>query len=115
MLSDENKRREYDQFGKSFSDSSYQGGHHGFSFNFDDFYKKFNDYSSFRFKSGGSRHAHQGRGRNGGFSFFDDLFSDFDAEEEGFFHSFGSHDSFFSGEFRNDINMHSKFFSSSGK
>ena len=117
VLSDEKKRMEYDQFGKSaFTDSKYGGGHHGFHFNFDDFYKKFDEFSSFHFKTGGSRHAHRNNAKSRTHAFFDDLFFDDDNagdEFDSFYDSFGSHDSFFSSHFKTDINSESQFFSSS--
>lgn len=116
VLSDESKRKEYDQFGKS-AFSNGQGGQ-GFRFNFDDFFKNFDEFSSFRFKTGGSRHRNHARSKT--HAFFDDLFSDFDNDEDmfsspfgGFHDSFGSHDSFFSNHFRSDVHSESQFFSSS--
>lgn len=123
VLSDENKRREYDQFGKSaFGDGK---GGQGFSFKFNDFFKEFDKYSSFHFKTGNSRHHHN-HGRDKMHAFFDDLFSDFnDGFEESdfgggqfghFYDSFGSHDSYFaSNHFETDMNSGSQFYSSSSK
>jgi len=119
VLSDEKKRSEYDQFGKSaFKDSTHGGNHYGFNFNFDDFYKNFDEFSSFRFKSSGSRNAHRNHAGSRTHAFFDDLFSDFNDDDHydefgSFFDSFGSQDSFFSSHFKTDIDTESQFFSSS--
>ncbi|XP_054719995.1 dnaJ homolog subfamily B member 9-like [Uloborus diversus] len=109
VLSDEDKRKQYDKFGKSAFESNNGGGfHQGFQFNFNDFYKQFDDFAGFHFKTSGSR----GNRRKHGFSFFDfdDLFSDFEPEEEsdfqgfgGFQDFFGSQDSFFGTHFRGDV------------
>jgi len=101
VLSDENKRRQYDQFGKQ-GQSFGRGGGTGFNFNFDDFFKKFDEFSSFKFKAGGG-FGDRNKKNGGRFSFFSNLFDDEDADEElGDF--FGNRDSFFSSHFSKDIN-----------
>ncbi|GFU22463.1 dnaJ homolog subfamily B member 9 [Nephila pilipes] len=115
VLSDEQKRREYDQVGRS----SFRNGGGGFNFNYHEF---FNSFDSFTSRSRGNR-------RKGGFgSFssshffnFDDLFDDFETEEGfgGFFGDmFGSQDSFFGSHFGdgdiNKVRTEQKVFSSSG-
>ena len=86
MLSDEKKRRQYDQFGEEGLKG--EGGFRGGSFNFDDFFKDFN------FGNFGRGHGNK---RGGGFKFsfggggFDDFFNmgddddDYYEEEEGGF------------------------------
>ncbi|XP_035224979.1 dnaJ homolog subfamily B member 9-like [Stegodyphus dumicola] len=125
VLSDEEKRREYDQFGRSVFRNAGQGGsHQGFNFNFNDFFRKFDEFSSFK-----SRSSSRTGGGSGGFSFsfggdnsffnFEDLFSDFEPEEEqfGFHDFFGSQDSFFGTHFQRggsrQVHTHSQTYSSS--
>ncbi|CAL1265660.1 unnamed protein product [Larinioides sclopetarius] len=120
VLSDEKKRREYDQMGSS----PFQGGgngHHGFHFNMNEFFSKFDAFAS---RSHGSRRK-SGFGSFSGNNFFnfDDLFSDFEPEEEegfGFFGDFfGNQNSFFGDHFganhdMPNIRSHHKVFSSTG-
>lgn len=80
VLSNEEKRRQYDQYGENFDSNG--GGSNGFDFNFDDFFKGFDNFFD---------HRHSGHaGDNSGFKFsfnqgfnFDDLFSDDDFESDG--------------------------------
>ncbi|KAF8782719.1 DnaJ subfamily B member 9 like protein [Argiope bruennichi] len=120
VLSDENKRQEYDQLGSSPFHSG--GGHHGFHFDMNEFFSKFDAFAS---RSHGSRRKTSfGSFSGSNFFNFDDLFSDFEQEEEeegfGFFGDFfGSKNSFFGDHFgaNNDmpnIRSHHKVFSSSG-
>ncbi|RWS31686.1 dnaJ subfamily B member 9-like protein [Leptotrombidium deliense] len=106
VLSDPEKRKQYDQFGHVPQGES--GGGHGQPFDFEQFFRGFDDAFDSRF------HGHQHRHHYGAFN-FDDLFSDMDANEFSFFGShhrqrhhhgffdddddygFGSGDSFFGG------------------
>jgi len=107
VLSDENKRKQYDQFGKHAQNFGGGGGGTGFNFggggfNFNDFFKGFDEFSSHKFKFGFGNRNNKNGGRFS--SFFSNLFDDDDAEEElGDF--FGNKNSFFSTHFPNDINM----------
>ncbi|XP_014861414.1 PREDICTED: dnaJ homolog subfamily B member 9-like [Poecilia mexicana] len=94
VLSDESRRREYDQFG----DDVYTGGetqragtHQPFTFNFDDMFKDFNIYSQNRHsrhrrhfeehsKSHKESHSRRRRHFQGGFGagILDDMFDDMD-------------------------------------
>ena len=75
MLSDEKKRRQYDQFGEE--GMKQQPGFEGFNFNFDDFFKGF---------GGGFKHDHRNEGhRSGGSGFkftFDDMFGQHNGDDE---------------------------------
>ncbi|XP_064604995.1 dnaJ homolog subfamily B member 9-like [Liolophura sinensis] len=80
VLSDKEKRKQYDLHGENFDSNG--GGSNGFDFNFDDFFKGFDNF----FDHKHSDHA----GDNSGFKFsfnqgfnFDDLFSDDDFESDG--------------------------------
>ena len=75
MLSDEKKRKQYDQFGEE--GMKQQPGFEGFNFNFDDFFKGFGD----DFKH---RHRHEEhRSRGSGFRFsFDDIFNHDNGDDE---------------------------------
>uniref|UniRef100_T1JHN5 DnaJ homolog subfamily B member 9 n=1 Tax=Strigamia maritima TaxID=126957 RepID=T1JHN5_STRMM len=86
VLSNPEKRRQFDQFGEtSFQENSF-GGQSNFHFNFDDFFKEFDDNFSFEQES---------NFRFKGSSFWDDFDSD-DGQYQNFDH-FG--DSFFGGNF----------------
>ena len=91
ILSDEEKRQQYDQFG---DDAFKQGGGGGGAhFNMHDFFKHFDEaFSGFK------NHGRRGRNSNAnhfGFGFdFDDLFDD---SEEDLNEDFGSFDTFFGG------------------
>ncbi|CAH1784301.1 unnamed protein product [Owenia fusiformis] len=89
VLSDKDKRRQYDQFGESAFENGGQGyGGQGFDFNFDDFFKGFDSHFEHH------NTAHNGRGHFDDFdSFFnfDNLFDDDD------FGGFGDDDDHFGG------------------
>ncbi|KAL5014120.1 hypothetical protein ScPMuIL_008390 [Solemya velum] len=118
VLSDKDKRRHYDQFGFE-SDQSHGGGagHNGFKFNFDDFFHGFDDAFASHSRQG---HNHRGGpefkfhfdGSGNQFFNFDDLFSDFDEEEEdmfGHFPHFGfAHNQYH--ENQNSGDFHDSFF-----
>jgi len=100
ILVDPEKRKQYDQFGKSAFENNGQGAPGGFHFNFNDFFKNFDkqfehssdDRDSFHFSFGG-----------GGFDNFwgkeeEDPFSDFGFDN---FDHFGRGDSFFGSHFSN--------------
>lgn len=111
VLSDEKKRRQYDQFGSEGMNNDGFNFHQGFQ-SFDDLFKDFD----FGFGNG-----HNQRGGGGGFKFsfgggFDDFFDDDDDEDDeeddffgggfkfgGFGDSFFSDDSFHSGRHRDDF------------
>lgn len=58
ILSDEEKRRKYDEFGEAAFEQGGQGGHHPFhDFNMHDFYRHFDD--AFAFHSRRHHHQHQ--------------------------------------------------------
>lgn len=100
VLSDPEKRRRYDQFGDDGEQGGGGGGGGGFNFNFDDFFKGFDE----AFRSHKSHHdhthnqAHQNGfkfhfgGGNGGqhaqFFNFDDLFDDEGSDDGGDFFNF---------------------------
>lgn len=99
VLSDEKKRRQYDQFGSE--------GMNGNGFNFQQGFQSFDDlFKDFDFGNFGSGH---GNGREFKFSFgggFDDFFDDDDEDDDDFFGGFkfgGFGDSFFG----DDVNFHS--------
>lgn len=117
VLSNPEERKKYDQFGAEAFESGGSGGRYNFHFNFNDFFKHFDD--AFAFHSG-NRHSKQqyswqGQrnqgfrfhfGGDGGFFNFDDLFDDMEPEESPFhfggfqdFHQFGGGDSFFGNHF----------------
>jgi len=96
VLSDENKRRQYDQMGESaFNEQFYGGQGSHFSFNFDELFKEFGSFGS-GFRSRGK----DGGSPFGGFgSFFDDdddddFFSNFQNVHH---ESFGFDSDFFGG------------------
>jgi len=113
VLSDDEKRKQYDQFGHQGNGGG--GGHgHGFNFNFDDFFRNFDfnddDFGGgpFHFSFGGGNghpHAHHGhphhqqQQKRAGFFSFGDFFNDMDpfGPEE---HAFGGGDSFFGSHYR---------------
>lgn len=98
VLSDEKKRREYDQFGKSAFRND--GSGQNFNFNFKDFFDGFDHFSSFKSRKKNSGSFKFGFGGDSNFFNFDDLFSDFDEpEDQGFGDFFGSQDSFFGSHF----------------
>lgn len=91
MLSDEDKRKKYDQFGhQGLNGNGHGHGGGGFHFNFDDFFRNFDfnddfDSGPFHFSfGGGNGHAHHGHhGHHGhpqqkraGFFSFGDFFND---------------------------------------
>lgn len=89
VLSDEKKRRQYDQFGEE--GMKEQPGFEGFNFNFDDFFKGFGG----GFGHGHNSHHHHSGGHGFKFS-FDDIFNqnnEDDADEDSIFgaghHGFG--------------------------
>lgn len=107
VLSDENKRRQYDQFGSEGMNDNGFNFHQGFQ-SFDDLFKDFD----FGFGSG------HGRGNGNGFKFsfgggFDDFFDDDDEDDEddffggfkfgGFGDSFFGEDSFQKSRHREDL------------
>jgi len=85
VLSDSDKRKKYDQFGKGAFENGGTGSSGGFksNFNHDDFFKGFDSF----FKS--SSHSHSSH--SGGHFHFDfgNLFNDLDDEEESLFSNFG--------------------------
>ncbi|KAG8201556.1 hypothetical protein JTE90_011230 [Oedothorax gibbosus] len=122
VLSDEEKRKEYDRFGRSGFQERH--GHHGSNFDFHSFFDKFDSFSNFRSQRNGHHKAERFNFHFGGDNFFnfDDLFSDFDADESfGSFDEddfFGSQDSFFGSHFGGNedgrnIRSHRESFSSS--
>lgn len=120
VLSDDSKRKQYDQFGKT------SGGFGGFgNFDFTSFFKQFDDiFEQFAkgFQSFKRDRKDKGEKKSGGFNGFkldlDDLFSDLDFDELKFFakrkgssgkeshdhstedHGFGDGDSFFGTHFK---------------
>ena len=110
VLSDDSKRRQYDQFGHSAfgNGGDTGGGGHGFgghNFNFNDFFKQFDEqFAHFSSHGGhGGYHGHHNGGEQhqghhqqqrhhfggGAFGFnFDDLFNEMDSDE---FEFFGGH------------------------
>ncbi|GIX91620.1 dnaJ homolog subfamily B member 9 [Caerostris extrusa] len=123
VLSDDQKRREYDQLGRSPFNNGH--GHHGFNFNYHDFFNTFDSFTS-GFRESRGRKSNFGSFGNHHFFNFDDLFSDFEPEEEeeedsfgGFFGDFfGNKDSFFGSHFSGDspkIRSQHKVYSSSSK
>ncbi|XP_015929156.1 dnaJ homolog subfamily B member 9 [Parasteatoda tepidariorum] len=116
VLSDDQKRRDYDRFGKTPFGGN-DGNQNNFHFNFNEFFNSFDSFSSF-----GSRGRHKnkegskfkfGFGENSFFN-FDDLFSDFEEESESagwndFGDFFGSQDSFFGSHFGSNMaHVHSQ-------
>ena len=86
VLSDEKKRRQYDQFGEEGMKS--QPDFEGFKFNFDDFFKGFGNFGGFGGGGRGEQNTH------GGFKFsFGDFFNDEDDDD---FFGFGNRRSSFS-------------------
>ncbi|CAG7717716.1 unnamed protein product [Allacma fusca] len=122
VLSDDDKRKKYDQFGHDAfrSAGGGGGGGHPFNFNFNEFFKNFEtnfggeDFGGdgFRFSFGGgggherNHHQKQEGGRRGNnFFTFEDLFNDEDAF--GFEnHMFGGGDSFFGTHFNGHHHAH---------
>ncbi|XP_071081981.1 dnaJ homolog subfamily B member 9-like isoform X1 [Haliotis cracherodii] len=103
-LSDEKKRKNYDMFGETGDGPNGGNGGHGrggFNFNFDEFFKNFDE--AFKAHQGAHHHHHQQQhqhhhqkahgGFGGGFFNFDDFFDD---DEDMFgFNTFGDMDSGF--------------------
>ena len=82
ILSDPEKRKKYDKYGEDAFDPNKQAGQgfEGFHFNFDDFFKGFDD--AFKHQGNGGGGQRQG-GFGGSFFNFDDLFDD--GEGDSFF------------------------------
>ena len=90
VLSDQDKRRHYDQFGEEGEQMGGGGNGHGFDFNFDDFFKGFDDafkthhdrhqQNHFKFHFGGNGNGHRAQFFN-----FDDLFDDDDDDDDDIF------------------------------
>lgn len=119
VLSDSDKRKQYDMYGESAFNANGGGGHSGGfrDFNFDDFFKGFDD--AFKFHSDQHTNSHfnfhsDGARAGGGFKFdFDDLFSDFDDDENGFFGGFNfdfgdDHDDFMRSHQRRHAQNHKR-------
>lgn len=128
ILSDEEKRKKYDRFGHAAFENGGDGGSgfHGHDFDFNDFFKQFDEqfafHSSHFSNHGGHFHHDHNQHRNGhrqqrhhfgagsfGFN-FDDLFNDMESDDFEFFtgragfrghegHAFGGGDSFFGSHF----------------
>lgn len=83
VLSDSEKRKNYDTFGHSAFVNSNEGSQNFQNFNFNEFFRHFDD--AFRDHSSHHHHQHQqGHFHFAGFNFHD-LFSDFDDDELSFF------------------------------
>lgn len=108
ILSDKDKRRKCDQLGDSAFENGADGGGHpfgegGFSFNFDDLFKGFDDMdemfeSHHHFDNHAHSHTHaHAHAHNGGDSFFGNFFGhdEEDDDDIGFGGNFGSFGSFF--------------------
>ncbi|KAL4226897.1 DnaJ subfamily B member 9 [Mactra antiquata] len=95
ILSDPEKRRRYDQFGDDGENNGGNGGGGGFDFNFNDFFKGFDD--AFKTHQQHHHHQHQQAHQNaqhfhfsgGDFFNFDDLFDDDDDSDFFSFDPFG--------------------------
>ena len=99
VLSDSEKRKQYDQFGDGGQNGHGFYGQGGFKFNFDDFFQNFDS----AFKNHHFKNQHQGGnngfkfqfgGNQGGAFNFNDLFGDADEEDFFGFNPFGNDDMF---------------------
>lgn len=82
ILSDSDKRRQYDQFGDAAFGAGGGAGAGGSSFNFNDFFRGFDDAFGAHQRGGRSdRKFHFGHENTGSFFDFGDLFEDDDADD----------------------------------
>lgn len=94
VLSDTEKREKYDKFGPSAFENGGSQNQYGHSFDFNDFFRHFDDAFAFHsgHKEGHQDHGHERQGYKfnfgspqGGFFNFDDLFNDIEPDEQDFF------------------------------
>lgn len=114
VLSDADKRRHYDQFGDDSDQPSGGGGAGGFDFNFNDFFRGFDE--AFKAHNDHHHHHHQqhqqnhfqfhfGGGKNQFFN-FDDLFED---EDDGSYFGFDPFENFASFDFGFGDQIHNHY------
>ncbi|XP_041348272.1 dnaJ homolog subfamily B member 9-like [Gigantopelta aegis] len=99
ILSDKEKRNQYDQFGEEGANGHGFHGHEGFKFNFDDFFQNFDSaFKNHHFRSqhhgGNNGFKFQFGGSRGGAFNFNDLFGDVEEDDFFGFNPFGNDNMF---------------------